>query len=157
MKINSLKDLEALKIKGKASLYPEGKIKVSVGMATCGLATGAQAVYDTMERVIKEEKAGIILRKTGCLGYCQKEPIVDVIAPGRPRLIYSEVTPHIAEELIKAINNGNIHNENLLCKITTEEILIQGETVTYDGLKDSAGLKDVPEIGDVPFFSRQLR
>jgi len=48
MKINNLDDLEQVKKEGLRLVYPN-KLKISVGMATCGIATGAQEVYDEMK------------------------------------------------------------------------------------------------------------
>ena len=49
MKANDTRKLEQLKNEGMARLYPD-KIKIVVGMATCGLATGAGDVFDEIEK-----------------------------------------------------------------------------------------------------------
>ena len=157
MKIESLKDLETIKEKGKESLYPEGKIKIAVGMATCGLATGAQEVFDALANKINGKNSGVILSETACLGYCQKEPIVDVMVPGWPRLIYSEFPPKSADDLVGALLNKDLYKENLLCLLEEEEILIQGETKKYSSSASIPGLKGIMQLKDIPFFSRQKK
>ena len=49
MKVNTLTQLKKLKSNGLGAMFPD-KIKIAVGMATCGLATGAQEVYDELEK-----------------------------------------------------------------------------------------------------------
>jgi NADH-quinone oxidoreductase subunit F len=156
MKIVTNKHLEEIKKRGLTSLYDNNKIKVSVGMATCGLATGAQKVYDALKRVVEKEKLDIVVRQTGCIGFCQKEPIVDVMAPGKPRLIYSEMTAEKAEQLAKAFIKGEIYKENLLCKIEEEEILIEDIKRTYH-TSGSPELKNIPAINNIPFFAKQKK
>ena len=41
--------------KGLKSLYP-GTTKISVGMATCGLSTGAGKVYEALQKEIEKSK-----------------------------------------------------------------------------------------------------
>ena len=80
--ITSKKELEALRDDGLKKLYPD-KIKISVGMASCGLAAGAGKVYDILSERIQDKDTDIILSPSGCLGYCQKEPLVCVHQIGR--------------------------------------------------------------------------
>ena len=47
MKVKSREDLDELKKEGLKSLYPDHP-KITVGMATCGIATGARKVFDTL-------------------------------------------------------------------------------------------------------------
>ena len=82
MKINSIADLETLRAAGLASLYPD-RLKITVGMATCGRAAGADAVYQLLQQYMNERGLDAILATTGCIGYCQQEPLVDVRLPGR--------------------------------------------------------------------------
>jgi hypothetical protein len=50
MRVRTRSDLEKLSADGMSTLYPS-RLKISVGMATCGLATGADAVY----RALRDE------------------------------------------------------------------------------------------------------
>ena len=156
MKIKTYDDLETMKAKGLESLYPTGT-KISVGMATCGLATGAQEVYDALQKTIEEKNLDLVLTKTGCLGYCQKEPLVDLLIPGMPRLTYMEMTPERAVEMVETIGRDENYKDNLLCKFEEEELLIQGETRKYPISSDMSDLKDVPLYQEVPFFAKQTK
>lgn len=63
-------DLEKLSASGRASLYPD-RIKITVGMATCGRAAGADAIYETLQQRAEQRGLDAILAQTGCIGYCQ--------------------------------------------------------------------------------------
>ena len=156
MKIRTLNDIESIKKQGLSSIYPD-KLKIVVGMATCGLATGAQKVYDAMSDLLEGKKLDAILAKTGCLGYCQKEPLVDVLQPGMPRLTYAEMTAEKALQLVESLIRGEIKTDGLMCKSEEEELLIDGLSRCYDLSKLNGHLQDVPLYQEVPFFAKQKK
>ena len=102
MRIRTRSDLEKLSAEGIATLYPSG-LKISVGMATCGLATGADAVYHALRDEATARGLDLALVATGCIGYCQQEPLVDVRTPDQGRVLYARVTPERARDLIAAL------------------------------------------------------
>ena len=68
------------------------KTKIIVGMASCGIAAGAADVYAALEKKIAEEKLPIQLEKTGCIGACYREPLMEIQMEGFPTVIYGDVT-----------------------------------------------------------------
>jgi len=147
--------IDKLEKKGLESLYPS-KIRIAVGMATCGLATGAQEVYDELEQAIAASGLDFILTKTGCLGFCQREPLVDLYVPGEPRLTFSEMDKEKAAGLIKVLQNKSFPSENLLCK-HEEELLLEDQFKKYETSAWAGHLKDIPLYSEVPFFAKQQK
>ncbi len=49
---------------------------IKVGLASCGIAAGSQKVYDFLLENTKAENVKIV--KTGCIGMCFNEPLVEV-------------------------------------------------------------------------------
>jgi len=74
---------------------------IKIGMSTCGIAAGAQEVYDLFEKEIKAHNISIDLKKTGCLGMCHCEPLVEIAVEGLPAVIYGRVTQEIAQRLME--------------------------------------------------------
>ncbi len=75
--------------------------RIVVGMATCGLAAGAQPVYDLFkEEILKRGLARVTLAQTGCIGTCRLEPIVEVYVPGKEKVTYVKVTPEKAKRIV---------------------------------------------------------
>ncbi|NLP04587.1 NADH-quinone oxidoreductase subunit NuoF [Candidatus Fermentibacteria bacterium] len=70
--------------------------KVVVGMGTCGLSAGAQAVYDRLREL--SEGSGCEVSVTGCIGMCFREPVVEVRSEGR-RTVYGDVSAERAAEI----------------------------------------------------------
>ena len=52
---------------------------IRVGLSTCGLAAGAQAVYAAIEAQVRQRQLPAVVQRTGCLGACHREPLVEVI------------------------------------------------------------------------------
>jgi len=154
MKIKNLKDLEGLKAKGLDSLYPK-RTKINVGLGTCGIATGARAVFDSIVEEIGKQGIDAVVCKTGCLGFCQKEPLVDVWQPGKSRIIYSEMNPEKARDLVTGLAQGKIRKEWALCRLEEEEFIIENTKKKYS-IKEKDG-KDIPLYREIPFYKKQKK
>ncbi len=74
--------------------------KLIVGMGTCGLSAGAQAVYDRLAELSRENPEACELKRAGCVGMCYREPIVEV-REGDSRIFYGDVSPETAEEIFR--------------------------------------------------------
>lgn len=70
-------------------------MKIVVGKGSCGIAAGANAVYDAIEQTVKG--TDIRLSIAGCIGMCYLEPIVDVFTDDGERKTYVKVTPEAAK------------------------------------------------------------
>jgi NADH:ubiquinone oxidoreductase subunit F (NADH-binding)/NAD-dependent dihydropyrimidine dehydrogenase PreA subunit/(2Fe-2S) ferredoxin len=151
MKIRTKDDLEKIKEKGLKSLYPKGT-KVSVGMATCGLSTGAGKVYEVLQKGVEKAKLPILLGQTGCIGFCQKEPVVDILEPGKPRVFYQGVTPERSMELVQKWLDNKVVEDLLFCKMESE-----GTMKDYSVRHLPGGIDGTPHYHQVPFYSKQLK
>ncbi len=114
--------------------------KVIVGMGTCGLASGADKVKEAVAKWAEAQRAKLEITSTGCVGYCQVEPIMDIVTDEGQRLSYGNVNPNevgfiLDETLIK-------HNYN-----------IDGLIGQYkNGTKPIEG---IPFVEEHPFFKKQ--
>ncbi|HUV59599.1 MAG TPA: NADH-ubiquinone oxidoreductase-F iron-sulfur binding region domain-containing protein [Desulfatiglandales bacterium] len=80
----------------------EDNQNILIGMATCGLASGALEVKAAFEEAIAERKINANIMPVGCLGHCYAEPLVIIEKPGFPPILYHDVTPGKARLLVKA-------------------------------------------------------
>ncbi|MGM0567972.1 MAG: (2Fe-2S) ferredoxin domain-containing protein [Elusimicrobiota bacterium] len=74
---------------------------IRVGMSTCGIAAGAEDVYEYLKKEIDKNALDIDLKKCGCLGACYAEPLVEINIEGLPRIIYGNVDKKVAARIIK--------------------------------------------------------
>lgn len=78
-----------------------GRSYIKVGMSTCGVAAGAQEVYDIFIKEIKQRDIPVDVKRTGCVGMCHAEPLVEVSIEGLPVVTYGEVDKDVALRIIE--------------------------------------------------------
>ena len=125
MTIKSLEDLR--KIKADSQLQTKARknndTQVIIGMGTCGIAAGAREVMTAvLEELAKRNLNNVSVLQTGCIGMCQKEPLMDIVRPGEDRVTYgpvdaADVHRIIADHLV----NGNIVEDLVVAKIPNKE------------------------------------
>lgn len=153
--INSLKNLERLKEEGMNSLFPS-RTKIMVGMATCGKAAGAGEVWQALNKEVKKRKIDALVVKTGCIGLCQHEPLVDILKPGYPRITYDRVTPKRVGELLDGLVKGKF-KKGIMARIDQEEFLLDDTSRRYNKGKIPAYLASVSPYKKLPFYKKQMR
>jgi NADH:ubiquinone oxidoreductase subunit F (NADH-binding)/Pyruvate/2-oxoacid:ferredoxin oxidoreductase delta subunit len=155
-KINTLEDLNKAAKRGLESIIPS-KTKIMVGMATSGIASGAQDVYNALAEEIKKRKLDIILSKTGAMGMDCIEPLVDVMQPNKPRLAYSKVTAKKVPEIIDQIVKGAINGNKPAYRMDEEEFICLNENKPYLKGPVPKDLEGIPRIKDVSFYKKQMK
>ena len=128
-----------------------------VGMATSGIASGAQEVYNALDAEIKKRNLDIILSRTGSMGMDCMEPLVDVLKPGKPRLAYSKMTVKKAPALLDQLVKGNIDAIKPFYRMDEEDFIVLGEAKRYCEGPVPANLKDIPTIQEIPFYKKQVK
>ena len=79
--MKSLEELRAIRESMQAQMglrNEEGnQTRIVVGMATCGIASGARPVLTALSDIVQEKGlTNVMVTQTGCIGLCQYEPIV---------------------------------------------------------------------------------
>ena len=117
--VKTLEDLKRIReeaLEKRKAKTTTGQIQVVVGMGTCGIAAVARDAMKTVLDVIeKDNLSGVLVTQTGCIGLCEKEPIVQVIMGEQPKTTYGKVTPEVAALIMKEhVENGNIVQSNVI-------------------------------------------
>ena len=100
MKIQKLSDIDEIGLEQRDTLYsPEG-VTINTQMASCGIAAGADK---TFEQVVAEfgENKKFQIRRTGCLGFCEMEPLVEIYQKNGPRIVYKNATQDKIMDMVK--------------------------------------------------------
>lgn len=111
------------------------KIKIFVGMATCGRAAGAQAVLEAVKQEIAERKLSIEIVETGCIGMCSKEVLLDVALPGKSRVTYGNVSPQdVAVIFSEHIEKGLLVKKLIVGQLPIDSGKNYDQIACYDSL-----------------------
>ena len=114
--INAIKEQMQAKLVARDTSNTSSETRILVGMATCGIAAGAKPVFDTlMDEIAKRGLKNVRVTRTGCIGMCKLEPIVEVIVPNKPKVTYIKVDTNVAKRIVaEHIVNGSIVKENVV-------------------------------------------
>jgi len=119
--------------------------KVIVGMGTCGLSAGAQQTYDKLEELLEANPGSFELCRTGCINMCFREPLVEIRENGT-RIIYGDVTPEVAEEIVtKHVLGGETIDEKIALSIGPDGEL-GGEEIGFQELQQRIVLRNCGTI-----------
>jgi len=79
-----------------------GSWVVKVGLASCGIAAGGQRVYNALKAdlIARGIKNSVELRRTGCMGMCYSEVLVEVFPALGKRVFYRNVTPERIQRIV---------------------------------------------------------
>jgi NADH:ubiquinone oxidoreductase subunit F (NADH-binding)/(2Fe-2S) ferredoxin len=152
-KITSQAELEAIKKAGLKKIYPD-KVKISVGLASCGLAAGAGKVFKALSQGIDQRQADVVLASAGCLGFCQMEPLVTVHRPGKAKLVYAHISPDKADALLESVIKDQPQEAWLLCRLDKEELVVDD---ALQPLANNGTTESVIRYEQVPFFKKQKK
>jgi len=94
------------------------RVKVTVHMGTCGIASGAKEVMDALLAEIEEAKVNdVIVTTSGCMGLSSREPLVTVEVLNAEPIKYEYVNPNKMRQIFKRhIIAGEIQTPFVLAK-----------------------------------------
>jgi NADP-reducing hydrogenase subunit HndB len=94
------------------------RVKVTVHMGTCGIASGAKEVMDTLlEEIEAANVHDVVVTTSGCMGLCSREPLVTVEAVNAEPIKYEYVTPNKMRQIFKRhVLAGEVQTPFVLAK-----------------------------------------
>ncbi len=148
-------DLDRISATGMSALYPR-RLKILIGSASCGIAAGAREVEAAAIEAVEQLALDATVSRTGCIGFCQREPLVDLLLVDGPRLSYGNMTAKRVRRLLEAYAQQNdAKPETALCRIQSERHLPLDRTVDYP--TSANGVGEVVEWSSLDFYRRQRR
>jgi len=94
-KIKTPEELKALRDQARAQIElrtGEKDSSVTIHMGTCGIAAGARDVLsDLMAELEKAKTSNVSVRQSGCLGLCDREPMMTVTDRSRKQYVYGKL------------------------------------------------------------------
>ena len=114
---------------------------IFIGTGTCGLGAGADKTLIAVENYIEQNNIKAEIIKTGCIGLCSSEPILDIKLPGKTRLSFEKVTHDKVNEILDNLFKENRISDNILCQYKNGNI----------------NRENIPDLNELPFFKPQQR
>ena len=124
--------------KDRMEYRDESVPSIHVGLATCGIASGALETKMAFEEALAQSGVEARIHTIGCIGHCYAEPVVIIENPGFPPIFYPNVTPGKARMLVRSfLERGDPLFEHLLGATEENEM--------------------IPQVWEFPRFSREKR
>lgn len=116
-----VEDLKRIKeeVQRATSLREGGKrVKATVHMGTCGIASGARKVLNALISAIEEEGVqDVMVTTSGCIGICSREPLVTVEVAGEEPITYEYMDENKMRQVFKQhIIGGKVQRQFVLAK-----------------------------------------
>jgi len=92
-------------------------MRILVGRGSCGIAAGANKVYDALEAELRDCGVDAALLSTGCIGACYLEPIVDIVSDAGEKYTYVKVSAESAVQIVHEHLTGGTPVEELLIPV----------------------------------------
>ncbi len=153
MRIESVKDLENIREAHRKSIYRPDRVKVQVGMASCGIAAGAREAYDRALELKGDD--GVQVSATGCIGFCEEEPLVEVYRAGGPRVMYRKVTAERIMDVIADYRGAHFSRKWILGQVRDPRSVLEGADANPQA--GVTPVEGVPFLEDVPFYRPQTK
>jgi len=105
-------------------------MKVIIGQGSCGIATGAKKTSNEFEKLVAEKGlTNVTIDKTGCIGTCYLEPIVDIYDDDGTLTRYVKVQPEKVAEIVEKHIVGGKPVDELAISVKDETFLAQQKRV----------------------------
>jgi len=113
---------------------PAIKFRVTIGLSSCGIAAGAEAVLDTFKKETRRRNIPAMIGTTGCLGMCHREVLVEITSPDGRFSLYGEVTPERVPAIV---------SEHLVNGVPVAKWLVADNSLALDSLPYFAKQKKI--------------
>lgn len=107
MTMNKFNTIKKNAIEEWQSLLDSPDPVIYFGMGSCGLASGADKIWNNVKDTIKRKKIKANLVKVGCIGPCYLEPLIDVQKSGYPRIIYNNANDAKVDKILSEFVLGD--------------------------------------------------
>lgn len=125
-----------------AELNDSGKPWIRVQGGTSGQAAGSDEVLATVKEAVQSSGVEANVTSVSAIGLMYLEPIVDVQMPGEARVLYGNVTPEFATEIVEKHVKGG-------APVSERAFAYWGDRNKRPGT--------LPHIEDLPPFGKQTR
>lgn len=159
MVIKTIGDLNEIKqntLAKKVLSKDTKRVRVTVHMGTCGIASGAKDVLNSVKSEIRNAGVkGVEVVTTGCFGICSKEPLMTVEVLGREPIVYQYMDEQKVKDVVKKhIVDGEVVKEYAFAR--GKECQIKDRIKSGGALQGEKVLDDtIPGIEQIPFFNLQ--
>ena len=122
------------------AMQQSDKLRILIGMGTCGRAAGAEDVLDALNKKLVQEHIPAEILRVGCIGLCYAEPLIELVKPGMPSVFYGDLTSELISEIV---------DDYLVAGNPRPDLAL--------GTRGEGTLDGIPRLFDLPVLKPQVR
>jgi NADH-quinone oxidoreductase subunit F len=157
MRVTNCDDLRTIRLQKLDSLYPHDRVRITVGMATCGIATGAGKIFDLLCSAIRSMGSDVVVVPVGCIGFCQQEPLIDILMPGNPRVTCTQMDQTRVKDIVNDLAKARLPFKTATWRTDEDYFVVLDEQRNLANGAMGGDIKTLPRYQDVPFFKKQFK
>jgi len=154
MKIQQITDINEIGRRQMTTLYAPEVITINTGMASCGIAAGADKTFARATAEFGDDNS-FQIRRTGCLGFCEMEPLVEIYRKNGPRILYKKATQDKITDIIEGYKAGQFDKKLVLGQMRDPRSLLEDDFP--NPLEGVEPVPEIPFLEDIPFYDRQIK
>lgn len=97
------------------------QLQIKIGLGSCGVAAGADEIYNFAQEFINKREITANISKTSCIGMCFAEPIVEISYENDKTITYGYVSKNDIQEIILGFHSGDIYKKNIILSSFSED------------------------------------
>jgi NADP-reducing hydrogenase subunit HndB len=99
------------------------RVKLTVHMGTCGIASGAKEILDAfMDEITQNNVDDVLITTSGCIGICSREPLATIEEQGKDAIVYEYLTPNKARQIFKRhVMKGEVQMDFVMARGTEHD------------------------------------
>lgn len=152
MGLKSIDDFDEIAFRGRSDIY-NNIPQIIFGLGTCGISCGAKELINVARKAVSEMFLNVQFVSVGCIGLCYAEPLVDIKLPGRPRVIYNNMT----EDKLKKVIRAHLVEDKPLKDFAYVQLNEEVSCCLYNKIVFNDIYNGIPLYKDLPFMSKQYR
>ena len=136
----SFEEIKKQAISQWKTMQSSSRPRILIGTATCGMASGAEAILEALNKELAKNNVTADIVQVGCIGLCFAEPLFEVVKPGKPSVFYGNLTPALVAEIVRDWLAGDNPRPDLAM-----------------GTRGEGTLEGIPKLFELPVLKPQIR
>lgn len=111
---------------------------IRVQLDTGGIAAGAESLFNALEDARTEQRLPFALLRTGSVGYCFADPVIEVQSASLPRILYGQMTSKLVPSLLSGHFGAKLLLEDHVIATRSRGLTLDAP-VTHIIVRDTGG------------------
>ncbi len=91
---------KSISIVSEITKFEKSQGEIRIGLGSCCVASGSQAVKEELESVLHENKINATVKQVGCVGICNQVPLLEIQKPETETTYYTKIQQKEVKDIV---------------------------------------------------------